>query len=60
MSIGASLIAATDLPTNIIDRADKALYYAKANGRNQVRFYEDLVAEGKLSVLQRRTDIELF
>lgn len=59
-SIGASLVTAGDLPTNIIDRADKALYYAKANGRNQVCFYEDLVAEGKLSALHRGTDIELF
>lgn len=59
-SIGASLLTASDLPTNIVDRADKALYYSKANGRNQVHFYEDLVAAGKLSVMQRQTDIELF
>lgn len=60
-SIGASLLVADDLPMNLIDRAHKALYYAKANGRNQVRFYENLVSEGKLSALQKRhTDIELF
>lgn len=59
-SIGASLLAAGDMPNNIIDRADKALYYAKANGRNQVHFYEDLISQGKLSAMQRQTDIELF
>lgn len=60
-SIGASFLAPDDLPMNLIDRAHKALYYAKTNGRNQVHFYEDLVAEGKLSAIQKRqTDIELF
>jgi len=41
--------------------ADKALYYAKNNGRNQTRNYEALVAEKKIEpVAQPRGDIELF
>lgn len=59
-SIGASMIAGNDLPTSIIDRADQALYYAKGNGRNQIHAYENLVAEGKLTVVKRDTDAELF
>lgn len=59
-SIGASLLGADDLPMAIVDRANKALAYAKANGRNQVRFYEDLVAEGKLAAMQRETQVEIF
>jgi len=60
VSIGVSQVLVTDLPMNTMDRADKALYYAKENGRNQVRAFENLVAEGKLNVVERKSDIELF
>ncbi len=60
VSVGASLLSSGDLPMTVLDRAKKALTYAKANGRNQVRFYEDLVAEGKLRVVQREHRIEIF
>jgi diguanylate cyclase (GGDEF)-like protein len=60
ISVGVSEITGNDFPTNVLDRANKALYYAKANGRNQIWAYEDLVADGKLEVIHRPTDAELF
>jgi hypothetical protein len=35
-----------DVPTDVVGRADEALYFAKEHGRNQVCCYEQLVAEG--------------
>jgi diguanylate cyclase (GGDEF)-like protein len=60
VSIGVTYIGATDLPVTIMDRADKALYYIKENGRNQVQFFEYLVATGKLQIHVAEGDIELF
>ncbi|MES2354770.1 MAG: GGDEF domain-containing protein [Pseudomonadota bacterium] len=57
---GVSMITGTDLPSTVIDRADKALYYAKNNGRNQIRVYENLVEEKKLNVAVDDSDVELF
>lgn len=59
-SIGVTYIGPTDLPGTVIDRADQALYYIKAHGRNQVAFYEKLVEEGKLQNKKSESDIELF
>ncbi|HNQ11291.1 MAG TPA: GGDEF domain-containing protein, partial [Giesbergeria sp.] len=37
------------------------LYFAKENGRNQVRYYDDLVAAGLLQTKQvSNDDVELF
>ncbi|HGF7192510.1 GGDEF domain-containing protein [Vibrio cholerae] len=49
------------LPT-ILDQADKALYYAKEHGRNQVHCYEQLCEKGKIASAQRpfSDDVELF
>jgi diguanylate cyclase (GGDEF)-like protein len=59
-SIGVTLLAPNDLPVTVMDRADKALYYAKGNGRNQVAFFEELVAAGILQEGNPDSEIELF
>ena len=40
VSIGLTHISPAAMPSKILDRADKALYYAKEHGRNQVIVYE--------------------
>jgi len=50
-SVGVTLITGSDMPSAIVGRADKALYYGKNNGRNQVCVYESLVAEGKVEAI---------
>jgi len=61
VSIGVADIAPGESVDTVINRADKALYYVKHHGRNQVRCYETLVKEGKLAPVQVATgDIELF
>jgi diguanylate cyclase (GGDEF)-like protein len=61
ISLGYTRIAAQDAPGTCVERADAALYYAKHNGRNNIRLYEALIASGELQPVQERTDdIELF
>jgi diguanylate cyclase (GGDEF)-like protein len=47
-------------PVEILGQADQALYHAKENGRNQVCFYDDLVASGHLTAKVANDDVELF
>ena len=60
VSIGVVEINNQELPTTVIEQADKALYYAKEHGRNQVCAYEKLLAEGKLSNIQSQGEVVLF
>lgn len=57
VSIGLTHVDGISMPTTQLDHADKALYYAKDNGRNRVVLYEDIsvfVHDNDLS------EIELF
>jgi len=59
-SIGMAKIDANAHPYSILECADKALYYAKEHGRNQVCNYNRLIASGALLTQQIDGDIELF
>ncbi|EPJ53491.1 MAG: hypothetical protein OFPI_10620 [Osedax symbiont Rs2] len=48
------------VPSDIVGKADQALYYAKDNGRNKLFFYEDLVAEGLIKVKKENEDVDFF
>jgi diguanylate cyclase (GGDEF)-like protein len=61
ISVGFTEIRRGDTPGGAFERADKAVYYAKEHGRNQVFNYESLVAEGKLAAESANVgEIELF
>ena len=60
VSIGFTEVLASDTPGAAFERADKAVYYAKAHGRNQVHSHALLVARGELAAGPQRGDVELF
>lgn len=61
ISIGFSRLLPNDTPTDVIDRADEALYFAKQHGRNQLANYETLVSTGELIAKDiAKGEVELF
>ena len=61
ISIGFSEVKAGDTPSGAFERADRAVYYAKEHGRNQVCSYAALVASGELlEQVVNIGDMELF
>jgi diguanylate cyclase (GGDEF)-like protein len=60
VSIGLTELRPGDSPSGAFERADKAVYYAKAHGRNQVRNHAELVAAGELVEQAKVGDVELF
>lgn len=61
ISIGFTEVRAGDSPSSAIERADKAVYYAKEHGRNQVCSYSTLISIGALiEPTSNIGDVELF
>jgi len=61
ISLGATLIQEQHaIASDIVGRADEALYYAKEQGRNKLFFYEDLLSEGIFEEKSKDGDVELF
>ncbi|WP_422017345.1 GGDEF domain-containing protein [Roseateles sp.] len=60
VSIGFTEVRAGDSPATAFERADKAVYHAKAHGRNQVHNYAALVASGVIQEAAQLYDVELF
>jgi len=60
VSIGIVKLNAEEHTTTVLGHADKALYFSKENGRNQVNDYHDLINQDKLKTNQINNDIELF
>jgi hypothetical protein len=60
VSVGFTAVKPTDTPSAAFERADKAVYYAKSHGRNQVVSHAALIAGGELQDTDKVGDIELF
>ena len=60
VSIGYAHVGSHDYPASVLDRADKALYFAKNNGRNSTYGYENLNASGELGKAVAAGTIDLF
>lgn len=60
VSVGMVKVGAQEHPATVLEHADKALYYSKDHGRNQVSNYHDLVNSGELKERYVEGDIELF
>ena len=60
VSVGFTAINAQDTPSRAFERADRAVYFAKEHGRDQVRSYALLIAAGLLVDEHHVGDVELF
>jgi diguanylate cyclase (GGDEF)-like protein len=60
ISIGFTEVKPGDTPSGAFERADKAVYFAKTHGRNQVQSHAELVARGDLEDESKIGDVELF
>lgn len=60
VSIGFAPIDLKSSASDILGRADEALYWAKDAGRNQVASYDELIASGRLKARPMSDSVELF
>jgi diguanylate cyclase (GGDEF)-like protein len=60
VSVGYTELRPHDSPASAFERADRAVYFAKGNGRNQVCSHRALVERGDLADTAKVGGIELF
>jgi diguanylate cyclase (GGDEF)-like protein len=60
VSMGFTAIEVGDTPAAAFERADRAVYHAKHNGRNQVCSHSELMRRGLIERDHRVGDVELF
>jgi diguanylate cyclase (GGDEF)-like protein len=60
ISIGFAALSGQESPLETLGKADRALYFAKDNGRNQVCGFDRLIEEGRLEDSRQSGSIELF
>jgi len=63
VSIGFTQIQNQDNPSEVLEEADSALYYAKGNGRDQTHSYAKLIEEHLISSTTKEVepgDIDFF
>jgi diguanylate cyclase (GGDEF)-like protein len=60
VSVGFTDVRPGDSPSSAVERADRAVYFAKNHGRDQVRGHAALVREGLLEEEKKAGDIDLF
>ena len=60
VSIGFAKITENDFPQTVLNRADKALYYAKEQGKNRIFSYQELLDSGIYKDETKTGSTELF
>jgi diguanylate cyclase (GGDEF)-like protein len=60
VSVGFTAIEVGDTPAAAFERADRAVYHAKHNGRDQVSNHAALMRQGLIENDKRVSDVELF
>jgi len=60
VSIGFTQIGEQKFPAEIVEEADRALYYAKNHGRDQVREFQTLSLAGEIEMPEASGSVEMF